>query len=35
LHWHRVVLHSSRVRGWTITPANLVSRQLDGMWRAE
>jgi len=33
--WHRIVAHSSKVRGWTITPAHFLNQQLDTVWLAE
>jgi peptide/nickel transport system substrate-binding protein len=35
LHWHRIVPHSAKVRGWTITPAHYLNQQLDTIWLAE
>ena len=35
LQWHRIVPHSSKVRGWTITPAHFLNQQLDTVWLAE
>src|SRR5262245_59230261 len=35
LQWHRIVPHSSRVRGWTITPSHYLNNQLDMVWLAE
>jgi peptide/nickel transport system substrate-binding protein len=35
LQWHRIVTHSSRVRGWTITPSHYLNSQLDTVWLAE
>ena len=35
LQWHRIVPHSSRVRGWTITPSHYLNSQLDTVWLAE
>lgn len=32
LQWHRIVPHSSRVRGWTVTPSHYVNNQLDTVW---
>jgi len=32
---HRIVAHSSKVRGWTITPAHFLNQQLDTVWLAE
>jgi peptide/nickel transport system substrate-binding protein len=33
--WHRIVPHSSRVRGWTITPSHYLNQQLDTVWLTE
>ena len=35
LQWHRIVPHSSRVRGWTITPSHYLNNQLDMLWLTE
>ena len=35
LQWHRIVPHSSRVRGWMITPSHYLNNQLDTVWLAE
>jgi peptide/nickel transport system substrate-binding protein len=35
LQWHRIVVHSARVRGWTITPSHFLNNQLDTVWLAE
>jgi peptide/nickel transport system substrate-binding protein len=32
---HRIIAHSSKVRGWTITPAHFLNQQLDTVWLAE
>ena len=32
--WHRIVVHDSRVRGWTITPSHFLNNQLDTVWLA-
>src|SRR2546428_14103659 len=32
LPWHRVVPHSPKVRGWTITPSHFLNQQLDTVW---
>ncbi len=32
--WHRIVVHSARVRGWTITPSHFLNNQLDTVWLA-
>jgi peptide/nickel transport system substrate-binding protein len=34
LQWHRIVPHSVRVRGWTITPSHYLNNQLDTVWLA-
>jgi peptide/nickel transport system substrate-binding protein len=35
LHWHRIVPHSAKVKGWTITPAHYLNQQLDTVWLSE
>ena len=35
LQWRRIVPHSSRVRGWTITPSHYLNNQLDTVWLSE
>jgi peptide/nickel transport system substrate-binding protein len=35
LQWHRIVPHSAKVRGWTITPSHYVNQQLDTVWLAD
>ena len=35
LQWHRLIPHSSSVRGWTITPSHYLNNQLDTVWLAE
>jgi peptide/nickel transport system substrate-binding protein len=35
LQWHRIVVHSARVRGWTITPSHFLNNHLDTVWLAE
>ena len=35
LQWHRIVPHSSRVRGWTITPSHYLNNSLDTVWLVE
>src|SRR3989449_708684 len=32
---HRIIPHSARVRGWTITPSHFLNQQLDTVWLAE
>jgi peptide/nickel transport system substrate-binding protein len=35
LQWHRIVPHSARLRGWTITPSHYLNNQLDTVWLSE
>ena len=35
LQWHRIVPHSAKVRGWTITPSHYLNQQLDTVWLAQ
>ena len=35
LHQHRIIPHSSKVKGWTITPSHYLNQQLDTVWLAE
>ena len=35
LQWHRIIPHSSKVKGWTITPSHYLNNQLDTVWLAE
>ncbi len=35
LQWHRIIPHSARVRGWTITPSHYLNNQLDTVWLAD
>jgi peptide/nickel transport system substrate-binding protein len=35
LQWHRIVPHSSKVKGWTITPSHYLNNQLDTVWLTE
>jgi len=32
LQWHRIVPHSSKVKGWQITPSHYLNNQLDTVW---
>src|SRR5262245_34476704 len=34
LQWHRIVPHSAKLRGWTITPSHYLNNQLDTVWLA-
>ena len=31
---HRIIPHSAKVRGWTITPSHYINQQLDTVWLA-
>jgi peptide/nickel transport system substrate-binding protein len=33
--WYRIVPHSARVHGWTITPSHFLNQQLDTVWLSE
>ena len=35
LQWHRIVPHSAKVRGWTITPSHYLNNQLDTVWLSD
>jgi peptide/nickel transport system substrate-binding protein len=35
LQWHRIIPHSSKVKGWTITPSHYLNQQLDTVWLAQ
>ncbi len=35
LQWHRIVPHSAKLRGWTITPSHYLNNQLDAVWLSE
>ena len=35
LQWHRIIPHSSKVKGWTITPSHYLNNQLDTVWLTE
>jgi peptide/nickel transport system substrate-binding protein len=32
LQWHRIIVHSAKVKGWTITPSHYLDQQLDAVW---
>src|SRR5687767_297733 len=32
LQWHRIVPHSSKMKGWTITPSHYLNNTLDTVW---
>jgi peptide/nickel transport system substrate-binding protein len=35
LQWQRIIPHSSRVHGWTITPSHTLNNTLDTVWLSE
>ena len=35
LQQHRIIPHSAKVRGWTVTPSHVLNNQLDTVWLAE
>jgi peptide/nickel transport system substrate-binding protein len=35
LQWHRIIAHSSKVKGWQVTPSHYLNNQLDGVWLTE
>jgi peptide/nickel transport system substrate-binding protein len=35
LQWHRIIPHSAKVKGWTVTPSHYLNNQLDTVWLAE
>src|SRR5216117_2644000 len=35
IQWHRIIPHSSKVKGWTITPSHYLNNQLDVVWLGE
>jgi peptide/nickel transport system substrate-binding protein len=35
LQWHRIIPHSSKVHGWTVTPSHYLNNTLDTVWLAE
>ncbi len=32
LQWHRIIPHSSKVKGWQITPSHYLNNMLDTVW---
>jgi len=32
LQWHRIIPHSAKVKGWTITPSHYLNNTLDNVW---
>src|SRR5262249_25512853 len=35
LQGHRIIPHSAKVKGWTITPSHYLNNQLDTVWLTE
>src|SRR5438445_12564559 len=35
IQWHRIIPHSAKVKGWTITPSHYLNNQLDVVWLSE
>ena len=35
LQWHRIIPHSAKVKGWTVTPSHYLNNQLDTVWLSE
>jgi peptide/nickel transport system substrate-binding protein len=35
LQWHRIIPHSAKLRGWTVTPSHYLNNQLDTVWLTE
>jgi peptide/nickel transport system substrate-binding protein len=35
LIWYRIVPHSVKLKGWTVTPSHFLNQQLDVVWLAE
>ena len=35
LQWHRIIPHSSKVKGWTVTPSHYLNQTLDAVWLSE
>ena len=33
--WNRIVPHSSRLHGWTISPSHFLNQQLDAVWLSD
>jgi peptide/nickel transport system substrate-binding protein len=32
LQWHRIIPHSSKVKGWQVTPSHYLNNTLDTVW---
>jgi len=35
MQWQRIVPHSAKMRGWTITPSHFLNQQLDQVWLSD
>jgi peptide/nickel transport system substrate-binding protein len=35
LQWHRIIPHSSKMHGWTVTPSHYLNNTLDTVWLSE
>ena len=35
LQWHRIIPHSAKVKGWTVTPSHYLNTTLDTVWLSE
>ena len=35
LQWHRTIPHSSKVKGWTVTPSHYLNNTLDTVWLSQ
>ncbi len=35
LQWHRIIPHSAKVKGWTVTPSHYLNNMLDTVWLSE
>jgi peptide/nickel transport system substrate-binding protein len=35
LQWHRIIPHSSKMKGWKVTPSHYLNQQLDTVWLTE
>jgi peptide/nickel transport system substrate-binding protein len=35
LQWHRIIPHSSKVKGWQVTPSHYLNNTLDAVWLME
>jgi peptide/nickel transport system substrate-binding protein len=35
LQWHRIIPHSAKMHGWTVTPSHYLNNTLDTVWLSE